>query len=307
LSGNCVCAGDYAGGGCTEYEADAAMRVRGPRISVTCAVAILSFLHVAAGVAYDEHQAYATPVALLTALARLLAASLEDQPNDLLDMRNAVRNALSLRSALRWRAECLLKLASEVEAWEFVAARSRAFHRKLRMMFLSIVSITTRRNATHAVQRSQTQSTASTRRKTARAPNTRPPAVGNLPCRFDDTPHRPSVPTCVRLLSWCRVHELEPVQLSTSALQNVLPEHQGVEAYNNWQQAAQLKRVSCWKLGRALRAGRPAVFSYGNALRAISAWRTQHAKSRDRCPPLRVLSSFLERTVVPTMLASPSG
>jgi hypothetical protein len=26
-------------------------------------------LHVAAGVAYDEHQAYATPVALLTALA----------------------------------------------------------------------------------------------------------------------------------------------------------------------------------------------------------------------------------------------
>jgi hypothetical protein len=213
-------------------------------------------------------------------------------------------------------------LASEVEAWEFVAARSRAFRRKLRMMFLSIVSITTRRNATHAVQRSQTQSrrnathavqrsqtqsTASTRRKTARAPNTRPPAVGNLPCRFDDTPHRPSVPTCVRLLSWCRVHELEPVQLSTSALQNVLPEHQGVDAYNNWQQAAQLKRVSCWKLGRALWAGRPAVFSYGNALRAISAWRTQHAKSRDRCPPLRVLSSFLERTVVPTMLASPSG
>ena len=282
------------------------MRVRGPRLSIQCAFAILSFLHVAAGVAYHEHEAYGTPVVLLTALARLLAESLEDRPNGLLDMRN-IRDA-TLRSALRWRAQCLLQLVPELEMWEIVAAWSRAFHRKLRMMLVSIISITTRRNATRTVeQRLQTQSTVSTKRKRAKLHKSRPPAVGNLPCRFDDTPDRSSVPSCVRTLKWCRVHELKSVPLPTGALQNILPQHQGVESYTNWQQVEQLNRVSCWKLGRALRAGRPTVFSMGNAQRAISAWQRRRTKQCNHCPPLRVLSSFLEHSVVPTMLASPSG
>ena len=279
------------------------MRVRGPRLSIQCACAMLSFLHVAAGIGYHEHEVYGAPVVLLTALARLLAESLEDRPNGLLDMRNI--RAATLRSALRWRAQCLLQLVPELEMWETVAAWSRAFHRKLHMMLICIISITTRRNAPRTVEQ---QSTVSTKRKTVSTKRkSRPPAVGNLPCRFDDTPDRSSVPSCVRTLKWCRVHELKRVPLPTGALQIVLPPHQGVESYTNWQQVEQLKRVSSWKLGRALRVGRPTVFTMGNAQLAISAWRGRRIKPHDHCPPLRVLSSFLEPSVVPTMLASPSG
>ena len=288
-------------------------------MSVDCAVGVVSFVSAAAGFCYADLKQHAAPNDLLVVLAQLLAASLSDADHSLLDRRN---RSHTLRAVMRCRAERLLTITAEVQLWCVASAWSGAFFRKLRSIWHCIVDVAIGYAITHerpslqkhkyeqkSVKANAPPKTLPPKRASCKLA-TRPPAVGNLPCRFPDTASQ-EPETSHR---WIRLHNT-PLECPVSdAFMALLPVHEGVDLLSNWQQKLQRERVCAWDLGRALQAGRPTVFLMGHATHAVHLWRSQQGnRNRNSAarPPKHIISSFLvglnKHDVVPTLLASPNG
>ena len=292
-------------------------RVRGIRMSVDCAVGVVSFVCAGAGFCYADLKQHAAPNDLLVVLAQLLAASLSDGDHSLLDRRN---RSHTLRAVMRCRAESLLVITNNHQLWCVPSGWSGAFFRKLRSIWHCIVDVAIRYAITHERPSLQKQKHEHKSVKANAPPKTlppkrapcklapRPPAVGNLPCRFPDTPSQ-ETETSHR---WIRLHNTPLEYPVSDAFMALLPVHEGVELLSNWQQKAQRERVCDWDLGRALQAERPTVFLLGDATHAVHLWRSQQGNHDSAArPPMHVISSFLvgldKHDVVPTLLASPNG